>query len=143
MHRRGLRRNPSRRAGSLGSALLALRPEMARAVQRVYDDWEHDEEGCDDELGAGGICDRVAEALASVINMRIADVETRDGGADGDDHAWVVALNAAEAYSVDIPARVYESGAGYGWRKRPDVIFEPDDVEIEPLPREWFGEERD
>ena len=43
------------------SELNHLRPELASAAQSVYDEWEQDEDGNDEMLGGGGICQDIAE----------------------------------------------------------------------------------
>lgn len=107
---------------------------MASAAQAVIDEWSQDEEGWDEEFGAGGACDRVSGALAGVIGS-LDDVEIVDGGHDGDDHAWLVVYDDEEAYSVDIPPGVYETGGGYSWTKLEDAKVSPEDVEIFKLNR--------
>jgi hypothetical protein len=121
---------------SLLEHLRAIRPGMAKAAQAVYESWEQNEEGVDEELGTGGICDQIAEALAGVIYGSIKDVAVDSGGQEGDDHAWlvVVASGSREAYGVDIPCRIYETGGGYSWKKRPEVVFQPEDVQIFKVP---------
>jgi hypothetical protein len=114
--------------------LQALQGDMAEAAQKVYDDWEQDDGGEDEELGAGGICDQVADALSGVIGQGVEDAELFEGGQDGDDHAWVVVQRGDEAYGVDIPPGVYESGGGYNWKKKEGVIFEPGYIVIFPVP---------
>lgn len=122
------RPNPGR---PLHAQLAELRPQMAAAAQAVYDDWGQNDDGFDEEFGEGGICDRVAEALWRVIDNGIPDVEIRDGGWDGDDHAYLIAQRGQKAFVVDIPPRVYETGGGYSWRKRKGVRFDAADVVIE------------
>ena len=119
---------------SLLNKLRSIRTEMAHAAQEVYDSWDQDEDGDDPELGSGGICDRISDALASVVVNAIEDVEVHEGGQDGDDHSWLIVMNNAEAYSVDIPPRVYETGGGYSWKKIPDVVFKSDDIVIDNIP---------
>jgi hypothetical protein len=117
--------------------IQALRPALVRAAQEEYDGWDQDEEGVDEVCGTGGICDRIADAFSTVLD-RLPGVEVIDGGQDGDDHAYVIVLTETEAVAVDIPPRVYETGGGYSWRKRPGVRFDPSDVEIDPLNRQDF-----
>jgi hypothetical protein len=112
----------------------AVRPALARAAQNEYDQWDQDEEGLDEVCGAGGICDRIADAFGYVLN-RLPGVDVMTGGQDGDDHAYIVAYTDTEAVSVDIPPGVYETGGGYTWKKRPGVRFSPSDVVIEVLGR--------
>lgn len=120
-------------------ALKAIRPGLARAAQKVYDDWEQDCEGIDECYGAGGICDDVAEALAGVIAMAFSDVHLYQGGQEGDDHAWTLVRRGQEGYGVDISTGVYESGSGYCWKKKPGIRFKPEDIEIFPV--DWTPEE--
>jgi len=126
------------RPSQLGKMIQALRPQLAAAAQSVYDEWEQDADGLDFELGSGGICDRISEAMASVIVGSIPDVQIADGGAEGDDHAWLIVHDGRQGYHVDIPAHIYEHGGGYSWTKRPDVKFSPNDVEISQIPADWF-----
>ena len=109
--------------------LLAVREQMAAAAQQVYDEWEQDEEGLDEQFGGGGICDEIQSAMSGVIAQNI-ECELDDGGWEGDDHANLIASRGNEKYLVDIPARVYESGGGMNWRKTPDVLISADDVII-------------
>lgn len=120
--------------GTLKKELEQLKFEMAEAAQKVYDEWEQDEHGNDAELGSGGICDSITNAIAGIIVSSIANVETFDGGQEGDDHAWTIAQRDGEAFGIDINPRVYEVGGGYHWKKRPGAIIRPDEVEIFPVP---------
>lgn len=127
-------------AGSdLVSRIRKLLPALARAAQEEYDVWNQDEEGYDEECGAGGICDRVAGAFSGVL-ANLPDVEIVEGGQDGDDHAYVIALTDTEAVSVDIPPRVYETGAGYSWKKKPGVRFNPSHIVLDQLDRGDFDD---
>lgn len=110
--------------------LRALRPEMAEAAQAVYDDWQQDTDGYDEELGTGGACDAISRAISDVIASSIDDVDIAEGGQEGSDHSFVIAYDSDSAYAVDIAPSVYESGAGYSWTKRQGVEFQPGDVYI-------------
>ncbi len=108
--------------------LLSLRPQFAAAAQAVIDDWTGD--GDDPELGSGGCCDRVTQAMMHVASTNLSDVSLDDGGQEGDDHDWLVVTRGAESCGVDIPADLYERGGGYNWRKRDGVLIQPSDVVI-------------
>lgn len=115
--------------------LNELRSDLAQAAQLVIDEWSQNEEGFDEDLGNGGICDLVSQAMADVIVGSMADVEIVDGGHDGDDHAWLIVVDANEAVGVDIPPGVYETGGGYSWKKIEDVEIEPTDVVLWSIDR--------
>jgi hypothetical protein len=104
--------------------LMALRPRIANAAQKVYDSWEQD-----DECDMGGICDEIASEISSLV-ASIPNCHSVEGGHDGDDHAWVIATDGVNAYGVDIPPHVYETGGGYCWKKIPEVTFVVNDVEV-------------
>lgn len=108
--------------------ISGIRQALASAAQAQLDLWEQDEDGCDEELGNGGACQEIASALAAVLALNgveeTAEIFTElDGG-----HVFVIALFEDGVASVDIPASVYETGAGYVWRKRPGVQLSEDSV---------------
>lgn len=132
-----------------GDDLKRLRPAFALAAQQVYDSWHQDGDDGEcggEDLGRGGICDRIAAAMGEVID---ADEGYVPGGRQarrppgwkppewttfnaqiGSNHTWVFVKTEDGVWSVDIPWWVYEQGGGYCWRKIPGVIFTADDVEI-------------
>lgn len=116
----------------LNARLIALRPAIAAAAQKVVDEWQLDEEGLDPELGTGGICDRVADAIIDTI-YRLGDIEATLGAPEGEDHQWVVASDGKEAFVIDIPPGVYETGGGYSWKKIEGAEIGPRDIVIEPI----------
>jgi|SRR5215475_4460030 len=118
----------------------ALKPDLATAAQMEYDAWDQDEEGFDCEVGTGGICDRVADAMENVLSADHG-IETARGGQAGDDHAYILANLKEGVYSVDIPPGVYETGGGYTWQKIPDVKISPDDVQIDRVDKPMSNEE--
>lgn len=120
-------------APALVEEINALREQMAAAAQAEYDTWEQDEDGLDPELGSGGICDRIAEALSAVICETVADVDPGEYGFDGDEHAALVIRRGDEQVFVDIDHRLYETGGGYSWRKLDGVVFRAQDVTVEDL----------
>lgn len=112
-----------------------LRPQLARAAQGAIDAWDQDDEGLDDELGEGGVCDQVAANLGLVIMEACPDVTIAEGGHDGDEHAWVIAYDDTDAVGVDVPPGVYETGGGYRWKKIKGAVVRPSDVEVWKLNR--------
>ena len=128
------------KAASLKTDIELLRPQLSAAVQEIVDEWAQDDEGFDEEFGYGGACDQAADAMASILGDH--GIETASGGAEGDDHAWVVALRGEEVVGVDIPPGVYETGGGYSWTKRQDVSISPNDVDVWDIdvPAENFRE---
>jgi len=119
---------------NLLQTIRSLAPLLASVAQAEYDAWEVDAGGMDPEIGEGGICDRVADAMGTVLAQHGIDVT--EGGQDGDDHAFLYAYNETEAVEVDIPPGVYETGSGYSWKKRLGVTIGADDVMINPVRRE-------
>ena len=113
---------------SLLNGLNQLRTKFASAAQQVYDDWIQDE---NDDLNGGGICQDIADAIATVVSHNI---QTADAGvissACGEQHVWCIVTNGQEAYEVDIPYNTYETGGGYSWKKIPNVRFNPNDIAI-------------
>lgn len=114
--------------GSLKDDLDRLRPQLADAANKIISEWEQDEEGLDVEFGAGGACDRVSQEMGSVIPW-----DTHEGGAEGDDHSWLIVVRGDEVVAVDIPPGVYETGGGYNWTKIPGAHVNPQDVDIYDL----------
>ena len=121
--------------GQLYQRLMSLRPQLAAAAQKVYDAWEQDEEGMDDEYGGGGICHDIADAMVMVIDRSIPGVEATqvDYEGTGEVHVPAIAILGDEACDIDSPPGTYETGGGYTWKKMPGVRFEPNDVWISPI----------
>jgi hypothetical protein len=106
---------------SLIEQITKLRPAFVAIAQKEYDYWEQDEEGWDEDYGTGGICDIIAQGIIDILCE--ASIEAIKGGQDGDDHAFVIAYKGDTAFVIDIPYSVYETGGGYSWKKKPDVVF--------------------
>ena len=96
---------------------------MAQKVQAVYDAWTQDEDGMDEELGGGGLCQDVAEAVADVLNMNGVEAGTVSQQV-GDQHVYCIVKVAEGVFEVDIPPSLYETGSGYSWRKIPGIKFD-------------------
>jgi hypothetical protein len=108
------------------SELLSIRYLIIKAAQKIYDNWETESE----EEPEGGICDEIEQMISSIISTKTSAKEVYLGGHDGDDHAWTIAKKGKEIYGINIPADIYEIGRGYSWKKRKNVKFKIDDVDI-------------
>jgi GNAT superfamily N-acetyltransferase len=124
-----------RRPSLLYQYIDSMTPEMKAAAQKIYDEWDSDDE--DNEYGGGGICDAISQAMSGALAGNASvDFEIADGGQPGDDHAWFIVYNDTEAWGVDLPHSLYERGGGYSWKKVPGVEFSASDIEIFPVERE-------
>jgi hypothetical protein len=115
---------------------------FAEAAQEVYDAWQQDEDGHDDEVGAGGICDRIAEEAVSALSGAGFDAFTySEEGLPN--HTWVIVEEDGEHWNLDIPWQSYEECNGmYDFSKIEDVEFGPEDVQVwEALPEQIESEE--
>lgn len=111
---------------NLHAKLLAFRPAMVTAAQFIYDEWQQDENGYDQEFAWGGIC----SAISSEFAMVLSDISTMEGGQDGDDHSYLFVYDDHDAFEVDLPYHLYERGGGYNWTKLPGVQFSIEDIVI-------------
>ena len=103
--------------------LFSLKSRLALSAQKVYDEWEQDENGYCDMLGEGGICQDIADAMADVLSNNGIECTTVPQ-VSGEQHVYVVARTEDGVYNVDIPPYLYETGGGYCWKKIPDVEFD-------------------
>lgn len=103
-----------------------LRPQLAQAAQKIYDDWNDDYK---EVIGEGGICQDIADAMAEVLNEH--GIEAGPVSASvGEQHVYVVARVIEGVFEVDISPYKYERGSGYRWTKIPNVKFHASDVSI-------------
>ena len=107
-------------------------PQLVKAVQSCYDEWDQDAEGYDEELGSGGICQDFAEAMCGILSSM--NVECSSVSAQvGEQHVYVIAKFAEGVYEIDINPRHYEVGGGYNWKKIPNVVFNTNMVTVSRL----------
>lgn len=109
--------------------LKAIAGDLASAAQIVYDAWEQDDGGFDEEYGAGGICQDIASGLASILEANGIEAVTTFTTI-GDNHVYVIAALTDGVWAVDIPPSVYEAGGGYTWTKKPGVTFVADHISL-------------
>lgn len=112
--------------------LLNLKNELANAAQKIYNEWEQDEDGYCDMLGEGGICQDIADAMANVLSNNGIECATVSQHT-GEQHVYVVAKIDDGVYNVDIPPHLYETGGGYCWKKIPNIEFDESYVVIDKL----------
>jgi hypothetical protein len=81
------------------------------------------------------VCDDVAGAIIDAIIEHAEPSGATCGAPDGEDHEWVVTWDDDErkAFVIDIPARVYEEGSGYSWKKKHGVVLEPSDIVVDEV----------
>ena len=105
-----------------------LRFGLAAVAQVHLDQWRQDADGFHEVLGHGGICQDIATAMSDLLAEAgcpaTAELYTEQEGG----HVFVMALFEEGAFMIDIPPRLYETGAGYVWRKRPGVRLCAEDV---------------
>ncbi len=116
--------------------IKAARWEMAKAAQKVYDDWDESDE---DTYAGGGICHFIAEELVGVLDHH--GIECQTVSSTSEVHVYAVAKVSDGVFVVDIPYDIYETGGGYSWKKRPDIRFAANDVTVSRVdsdPEEFF-----
>lgn len=124
------------------SDLEKLKPLFIKAAQKVYDEWEQNDEGYDEHFGYGGICDEIASEITHIISSK-TNYSCFTHYDEYEFHTSTYVYHCYEeeidedefqknAYliSVDIPYWIYEHGAAYTWTKKQGVTFSPDMVEI-------------
>lgn len=115
------------------SHVLEARADLALAAKSVWEEWDQGDDGFDDVLGVGGICQDIAEAMSSVLYEKGVENVISVHSAVGENHVFLVVLLEDGVYSIDIPPGVYETGGGYVWKKRQDAKFTPDVVIIDRI----------
>lgn len=121
--------------------ITRLFPQLVKVAQKVYNEWEQDEEGIDVDYGGGGICDDIASEMCAVLSNNGIDCFSHYNQYDYHTTAMAYDTETQELYSVNLPAGVYESGAGYTWTKIPNVKISPGDIVIEEIEYDQFFDE--
>ncbi len=109
----------------------SIKPQLALAAEKIYDDWDQDEEGISEEYGSGGICDKIAESLASTFNeLRPESLNDWDSFTmykENECHTdmYVVNHQIKKIYEVGLPPHAYETGGGYTWKKKREHEINP------------------
>ena len=111
--------------------MIEWKEQAIRASQKIYDEWEQDEDGLDAEYGGGGICDDIADALATALNENGIDAFTFHY--EQENHTVAIALIAGGTVEVDIPLQRYERGSYYNYTKVPNYVFDAEHITMTPL----------
>lgn len=114
----------------------ALRPELAKVAQVVYDEW--DEEDMDTYAG-GGICHFIADEFCSVLDSRL-HVNCASVTSTHEQHVYVIGQFREGVFSIDLHHSYYETGGGFSWKKIPNVVLNPRDIsfyKVSPDPSEF------
>lgn len=114
------------------SDILRLRPELAKAAQEVYDEWDEDRA---EELGHGGICQDIAEKIAQVLDHHGIESQTISATV-GDQHVYAIAKVREGVFEIDISPHIYERGGGYNWTKIPNVKFVSDHIGVSMIDKD-------
>ena len=114
------------------SQIKEIKSDLAEAAQEVYDEWDQDEDGYDEEFGYGGICQSIAEKMIEV--MFGADIsECFTVSCDHEVHVYCVVQCKEGVVRVDIPYSIYETGGAYTWKKINGVQFTEEDIVVDIL----------
>lgn len=105
--------------------------KMVKSAQKEYDGWALNSDGYDEEVGSGGICHLIADSMGSVLNS--IGIEYSPVCATDEQHVYIVAKFSEGVYTIDIPYSIYETGAGYNWKKKPDIKFDTNHIVISKL----------
>lgn len=106
-------------------------PNLAKAASKEYDDWKQNSEGIDEELGSGGICDRIADSLSQTFeNLKpdnLSDWESFTMYKENECHTDMYIVNHKEKkiYEIGLSPHHYETGGGYTWKKKEEHSIDP------------------
>ncbi len=121
------------RKSELYQKIKSLIPKLVEAAQKIYDEWDQDEDGHSEDNGFGGICHLIADEFCSVLSNIPDTYISTHNPMMGENHVWAFVLNKEEGFVVDIPPHVYETGGGYTWQKIPGVTFDASDIYIDSV----------
>jgi len=120
-----------RNENNMFNDLVKIRADLILVAQKIYNEWEQDNEGYDELYGTGGICDEIADAMCDVVHGKTDyNCFTLYNEFDCHTSIYVYDIEKKLLYNVDIPPYIYESGIAYTWKKLKDVNFIVDHVAI-------------
>lgn len=127
---------------ALYQKIINIKPDLIKAAQTVYDQWDQNEDGEDEVYGVGGICDDIASAMCDVVSEKTEyDCFYLYNEYECHTSIYVYDLKSKLIYNVDIPPHVYETGGGYTWKKIKDIEFDKNDIQIVEVNWEDFIDE--
>ena len=103
-----------------------MKIKIRDAAQKIYDEWIQDENGFNEKVELGGICDLINNEIQ--IILKAAGFIVSKGEELGTNHVFSYAEKDLELYVINIPSNVYETGAGRKWIKKPNLKFKTDDI---------------
>lgn len=109
-----------------------IKADLAEAAQEVYDNWQQDEDGWDEEVGRGGICHLIADEMINTM-FGAGISECFSVSCNHEVHVYCVVQCVEGVVEVDIPYSIYETGGGYTWKKINGVKFIEEDVFVNIL----------
>lgn len=110
----------------------AIVPSLVPVVQKVYDDWQQDEDGYDEEVGNGGICHVIVDKMIDAAG----EFDLYSVSSTHEQHVYIIGKFKEGIFEIDVPHRRYETGGGFTWTKLPGVVFDADDIVISCLDRD-------
>ena len=110
--------------GSMQEIIKQIKDIYVDCAQDEYDTWHPDELGEDLEVGCGGICDLIADAVASSVCDLGYAAWTLDSGTEDAPHTSVCIDYEGKHYCFDIPYQYYEIYHGpFQYEKIQEVEF--------------------
>lgn len=124
------------------SDLEKLKSEFILKAQEIYDNWDQNHDGYDDHYGSGGICDDISDMICDIINDKTKyDCFSLYNEYDYHTSSYAYDSENRIIFNIDLPYYIYETGAGYNWKKKPGVKFKEEDIIITQLSYDDFEEE--
>lgn len=111
-------------------------PQLAEVAISVYNAWDQDDDGYSEEYGSGGICDKVAEEMASTFeDLKPEELKNWYGFTfykDWQCHTdfYIVNHEIDAMMEIALHPSFYETGGGYTWKKNKEHNISKDAFHI-------------
>jgi len=112
-------------------------PQLAEAAISVYNNWDQNDDGHSEEYGSGGICDKVAEEMASTFeDLKPEELKNWYGFTfykDWQCHTdfYIVNHEIDAMMEIGLHPSFYETGGGYTWKKNKEHNISKDAFHID------------